>query len=309
MQVESSIAHSPISLFVYNRLWHTKQTVDSLMNNDLASESELIIFSDGAKNPQDQFKVDEVRRYIHSIKGFKTVSIIESSINKGLASSIIKGVTDILNKYGRIIVLEDDLITSPFFLRYMNEALNAYENDKRVASIHAYVYPITELPETFFLRGADCWGWATWTRSWETFESDGRKLLKQINKRGLEREIDYNNSAKYIKMLKSQIKGKNDSWAIRWHLSVFLDDKLTLYPGKSFIKNIGCDYSGQHSVATTVFDPIMCDKYSELKKISIIENRDAWKHFETYYIKTKKNVLIKGFNYFLHMIKKHIIKS
>jgi hypothetical protein len=300
---------APICLFTYNRLWHTQQTIAALLENDLASKSELIIFSDGAKTIQDQIKVDEVRRFIHSIKGFKTVSIIESPVNRGLADSIIYGVSTIVKKYGRIIVLEDDLVTFPFFLRYMNEALNMYENEENVASIHAYVYPIHNLPDTFFLKGADCWGWATWARAWEIFEPNGTKILKQIEQRKLEREVDFNNSTNYIKMLKGQIKGKNDSWAIRWHLSAFLKDKFTLYPGKSFIQNIGCDYSGQHSKATTIFDSIMCEKYEGLNKIQIKDNAEAYKKYELYYNENKKSIFIKGFRHFLNISRKHLLKT
>lgn len=300
---------APVCLFVYNRPWHTKQTVEALLQNELVSETDLIIFSDGAKTEKDTPSVEEVRSFIDDIQGFNSVTIYKSKSNQGLAKSIIGGVNFILEKHDKVIVLEDDMLTSPYFLRYMNDALNVYRNEDMVASIHAYVYPIQGLPNTFFLRGADCWGWATWARSWKIFEPDGSKLLKQIKQRGLEREINYNNSTKYVKMLKDQIKGKNDSWAIRWHLSVFLNDKLTLYSGKSFIRNIGCDYSGQHSIATNIFDPIMCENYIELEKIPIIESLDARKLFEIYYHKTRKSILTKGLNHFFHISKKYLLKT
>ncbi|HRU00618.1 MAG TPA: glycosyltransferase, partial [Victivallales bacterium] len=190
---------APIALFVYNRPWHTRQTVTALQNNELAAESELVVFSDGPKveknkekTKNNEEKVKEVRDYIKSINGFKTVKIIERTQNLGLANSIISGVTEIVNQYGKIIVLEDDLVTSPHFLRFMNEALDLYEKEEDVISIHGYVYPIPDLPETFFLKGADCWGWATWKRGWDLFEPDGKKLLRELKEKKLLKRFDFN---------------------------------------------------------------------------------------------------------------------
>ena len=158
---------APIALFVYNRPWHTKQTVEALQKNELANKSELFIYCDNAKNKGAQKSVDEVRNFVKNIKGFKKITIIKRKRNWGLACSIIDGVTKIVNEYGKIIVLEDDLVTSPYFLEFMNDGLKMYKDDLKVASIHGYIYPIKSLPDTFFIKGADCWGWATWKRVWE----------------------------------------------------------------------------------------------------------------------------------------------
>src|SRR3990170_4410030 len=172
---------APILLFVYNRLIYTRITVESLKKNEFASESELFIYSDAAKTEKDKKLVAEVRDYIKTINGFRKVIIKESKENKGLALSITSGVSEILNKYDNAIILEDDLELSPFFLKYMNEALSLYEKEEDVISIHGYVYPVKKkLPETFFLRGADCWGWATWKRGWELFEDDAHTLFSEI---------------------------------------------------------------------------------------------------------------------------------
>jgi len=295
---------APICLFVYNRPWHTAQTIESLKNNISASESDLYIFSDGSRNDNASDSVNEVRSYIATITGFKSVNIILRETNLGLAQNIISGVSDVINIHGKIIVLEDDIITHPKFLKFMNDALDLYKNDENVASIHGYVYPIEGLPETFFVKGADCWGWATWARAWSVFEPNGAKLLDEIKQKKAEKEINYNNSMNYVRMLKNQIAGNNDSWAVRWHISAFLKNMLTLYPGKSFVTNIGFDSSGQHCTTSDIYNPILCDNYYELKKIQLVENKNAIKLFEDYFNKTNKPKFIKGINYFINLLRK-----
>ena len=220
---------APIVLFVYNRPWHTKQTVKALQNNDLANKSKLYIFSDAAKNDAEVENVEKVREYIKTIDGFKHITIVEREKNCGLANSIISGVTEIVNSYGKIIVLEDDLVTSKYFLSFMNGALEFYKDESKVISIHGYIYPIkSDLPETFFIKGADCWGWATWKRGWDIFEADGKKLLDELKDKNLEKKFDINGSYAYTRMLSGQVARRNNSWAIRWYASAFLKDKLTL---------------------------------------------------------------------------------
>jgi len=274
---------APITLFVYKRVDHLIKTVAALKNNDLATESELIIFSDGPKGKFDSDKVKEVREYIKKIDGFKRLQIIEREKNFGLANNIIEGVTEVVNNYGRIIVLEDDLVISPYFLRFMNSALNIYEKENRVISIHGYVYNIKGLPETFFLRGADCWGWATWKRGWDLFEKDGEKLLTELKKKKLTREFDFNGGYPYTKMLEKHIKGKNDSWAIRWYASAFLKEMLTLYPGKSYVQHIGYDYNSSNARFRTKFlDTEIKKDFTDIEKIEIKENIEARRKIEKF---------------------------
>jgi len=144
---------APIALFVYNRPDHTRKTIEALIGNELAPQSRLIVFSDGPRDNKDVLLVEQVRDYISTIRGFESVSIIPSKSNKGLANSIISGVTSVLSEYDKVIVLEDDLVTSPQFLRYMNNSLDFYENDEAVISIHGYIYPVKErLPIISSLR-------------------------------------------------------------------------------------------------------------------------------------------------------------
>ena len=279
---------APIVLFVYNRLWHTQQTVEALQNNVLAKQSDLYIFSDEANTEKIQNSVNEVRQYIDKIDGFKSVTIIKRKINFGLADSIIDGVTTIVNQYGRIIVLEDDMVVSPYFLEYMNEALEQFVDDDRVISVHGYVYPVDfELPEAFFIRGADCWGWATWRRGWEIFNPNGKYLLDELTRRGLLRSFDFNGASPHSKMLKEQIKGGNDSWAVRWYASAFLANKLTLYPGRSLLKNIGNDGSGTHCVASEHLDVGLSKSSINLKNVTVEVSPMALEAFEYFFKKNK----------------------
>lgn len=246
--------HAPVALFAYNRPRHLERVLEALRRNPEAADSDLIIFSDAAQNPAASAAVEEARRIARSAAGFRTLRVVERQENFGLARSIISGVSELTGSFGRAVVLEDDLLPSPNFLRYVNDALLEYQDDARVVSVHAYVYPVKEpLPETFFLRGADCWGWATWARGWQVFEPDGRRLLEEIKARRLGDEFDLDGSYPYVRMLEDQIEGRNDSWAVRWHAAAFLRGLLTLYPGRSQVQNIGADGSGSNVASTGAF--------------------------------------------------------
>lgn len=294
---------APIVLFVYNRLWHTRQTIEALQKNDLAAESDLIIYSDGPKKYEHSCDIDEVRNYINNICGFKSVTIIERKENLGLSHSITSGVTEVVNSFGSIIVLEDDLVTSPFFLRYMNDALKLYENEERVISIHAFTFPLTgTIPKTFFLKGTGCWGWATWKRGWKNYEPNGQKLLDKIIARKLENEFDLYGAYPYTQMLKDHISGKNDSWAVRWHASGFLEDKLTLHYAKSLTSNIGFDGSGTHCHAANV-NTSMIGNYFKIEKIEIVANEYVAQMMENYFNNNKQTLMKKIRNGIVRLVK------
>lgn len=295
---------APVSLFVYNRLDHTIQTIEALQKNLLAAETSLFIFSDAPKNEEKTDAVYEVRNYIKTIDGFKSVTIVERNSNYGLARSIIEGVTSIVSEYGRVIVLEDDLVTSPYFLKYMNDGLNVYDKNDDLASIHGYVYPIDGLPETFFMRGADCWGWATWKDKWAMFEPDGVKLLDELKRKNLINRFDFNGTYSYSKMLADQISGKNNSWAIRWYASAFLNNKYTLYPGKSLILNIGNDGSGTHCGETSAFTSELSNKAIEVTLIPVEDNQQVLLAIERYFRKQKGGFMAR----FLQLVNKEYRK-
>ncbi|MDX5430065.1 MAG: glycosyltransferase, partial [Bacteroidota bacterium] len=249
-----------LAIFSYNRPLHLKNTVEALLKNPGAEQMEVHFFSDAAANKKDESKVAQVRGYLESLSDFPNKVLHFAESNKGLSASIIEGVTEVLRSSDGIIVLEDDMEVKPFFLEYMTMGLERYANQNEVCCIHGYVYPIDNLPQTFFLKGADCWGWATWPRAWSLFEEDGTKLLRELKAKGLVRRLDYNGSYPYHRMLMRQVKGKNQSWAVRWYASALLHDKLTLYPGKSLLRNTGNDNSGTHSKKTSIYEPILAEK-------------------------------------------------
>lgn len=267
---------APIALFVYNRIEHLTQTVEALKENILAADSDLYIFSDGAKHVSETEKISHVRSYLERISGFKSVTMMCRDKNMGLARSIIDGVTMLTDRFGKVIVVEDDLVTSRYFLRYLNDALNLYASDSDVISIHGYIYPVKkQLPETFFLRGADCWGWGTWKRGWDLFEPDGKKLLEALTRRNLLHRFDFDGSYGYSSMLKKQIAGKVDSWAVRWNASAFLNGKVTLYPGRSLVRNIGGDEFGTHTKSLDAFTTSVSNVPVAVKRIPATENAEA----------------------------------
>ena len=279
---------APILLFVYNRPLHVKRSIESLLANELAKDSELYIFSDAAKDETDQPNVNEVRQFIHSIKGFKEIHYVERTENWGLARNIIDGVTTLVNQYGRVIVLEDDLIVAPYFLQFMNDALETYKDEENVCHIQACDFtkdPI--LPDTFLIKWTGSWGWATWKRAWKLFNPNGQELLDELISRKLTYRFDFNGKYGYTRMLRNQIKGKNNSWAIRWNASLFLADKLSLNVGKSLIQNEGFDGSGTNCGSGNLYDSDLWTKPLPVVKIQpIVENEAARQAFSNYYTRT-----------------------
>lgn len=249
---DGKYALTPIALFVYNRPQHTQQTVEALLLNAEAKDSDIYIFSDAAKNERANAAVAEVRSYIKQISGFNSIEIIEREKNWGLANSVIDGVTRLCKDFGKVIVLEDDLVVSPHFLEYMNAGLEKYQSDEKVMQIAGYMFPVevNTHDDALFLPLTSSWGWATWQRAWQHFDPNakGYDLLKNDSK--LRKSFDLRDKYPYFKMLESQKTKKVDSWAIRWYLSVFLLDGLVLYPKKSLVGNYGFDGSGVNCIAS-----------------------------------------------------------
>jgi len=237
---------APIVLFVYNRPWHTRQTLEALRKNNLADQSHLIIIADGpkenAKN-EDLKSIQEVRSIIREKNWCKTVEIIESNTNRGIEESEINGITSVVNKYGKIIVLEDDIVTSPWFLKYMNDGLELYQSNQNVYSINGYMFPIDfgSDVDSFLCPIAFCsWGWATWLNKWKIFQKDTQYNSIIQNNRNIKNRFnlaDYDYTSMLINL---------NTWDIRWYYSVFCMNGLALYPTRTMVNNIGFDGSGVH---------------------------------------------------------------
>lgn len=257
---------APIALFVYKRLEHTIRTVNALKQNKLAAQSKLYIFSDAADNPEDEAKINAVRKYIHTIDGFSEIEISEQEKNLGLAHSIISGVTKVVNEHRRVIVLEDDIVTSLNFLQYMNAALDYYQSHENIFSISGYTPKIKSPHDwkdpVFITQRASSWGWATWKECWDKADWDVHDFDNFITDKHAKAKFDHEGED-LTTMLKAQQKGVIDSWAVRWSYTHFKNNAYCLYPVKPKAKNIGIDNSGTHSKRTNKFDVELDNKTTE----------------------------------------------
>lgn len=273
----------PVALFAYRRPEHLRQVVESLQANPESPETDLFVYSDAARTVDAQPSVEAVRSYVRTISGFRTLTIIEREKNYGLSRSITQGVTALCEKYGRVAVVEDDVVVSRYFLSWLNRALDKYEFDDRVMSVGCYIFPGEKvLPETFFLNITDCWGWAVWKRSWDIYEPDGEKLLDQLMQRRLGQRFDLEGAYPYTDMLREQIAGRNDSWAVRWYASAVLSGGLTIYPGKSMTMNIGFDGSGAHCGTEKAYEVDLAQHDIAVNDIPVEESteiRRIWSEF------------------------------
>ena len=283
---------APIALFVYNRPKHTERTLKFLRQNEMAAESRLFVFSDGPKSAADEESVKEVRELLKHIEGFRSVEIIERKNNMGLAESVIAGVSRLVKDYKRVIIFEDDLVSSPYTLTYFNDALNRYRDQERVMHIGAYMYPLKEnvLPETFFYRAATSWGWATWDRAWQYFEPDIDVLMKQFDARKRS-EFSIEHQMNFWKQMKDFKAGRNNSWAIRWYASIFLRGGLTLNPSQSLVNNIGHDGSGVHSGINDIYNVIINPKRVTVFPEVVEENGMAYQIIKGF-LSTRKGSLV-----------------
>ena len=261
---------APIILFTYRRAAQTRRCVESIKRSPLAAESNLYIFSDAPRGNADLADVLAVRSYLKTVTGFKSVVIEEATENRGLANSVIYGVGKVLEEHGRAIVLEDDLVLSPSFLSYMNEALEMYKDEEDVININSHILssPMT-FKDNFFISFANSWGWATWKRGWAYFEPDAKKLLAKIEEQGRGREFDM--GYHFTRMLREQCEGKINSWAIRWNASMFVNKKLSLNVGKPLVVNGGFGAGATHCNTPDLFSVKLYTEEIHPEKITLIE--------------------------------------
>ena len=244
---------APVAVFCYNRLDHIRLTIGALKNNLLAENTELFIFSDGPKNERENLTIKKVRKYLASIKGFKKKTIICSKKNLGLRKSIVEGVSLVLKKRKKIIVLEDDMVTSKQFIKFMNFALNYYKDSKKIFHIsshsHFPVNNVSTMQKIYFSKYMNCWGWATWEDRWKKLSFDKNKIDIYFKKKTVRKKFDYE-SGLFWRQIESNFKKKTTTWAIFWYASIFMNNGLCVNPYISYTKNIGMDGTGMHTVNT-----------------------------------------------------------
>lgn len=284
--------YAPIALFVYNRPQHTLKTIEALKANKLANETKLFIYSDAAKTPEQEENVTAVREIVAAVTGFKSVSVMKAKTNFGLAQAIIFGVTDLLRQYERVIVFEDDLVSSPQTLQYFNDALEFYKTEEKLMHISAYMYPLNpeqDLPDSFIYRAVHSWGWATWQRAWQHFNPNIDQLIEGFDKPKI-KQFSIEGKMNFWKQMQEFKKGKNNSWAIRWYASVFLKGGLSLNPSKSLILNIGHDGSGIHSNIEEMYNGELNMNKITYFPPTIKENKRAYQAIKTFLTHRKGNI-------------------
>lgn len=282
--------HAPVALFVYNRPRHTQRTVEALLANRGASDTVLHIFSDASRSPKDESGVMAVRRYIENIRGFKEIICTFREKNVGVAKSITSGVSQLCEEHGRAIVLEDDLVTSPYFLQFMNDALECYKNDEKVMHVSGFTYPTKSnaLTPTFFFRVPLCWGWGTWSRAWKKFRRDvgviDRFSQKMIN------EMNVGGSYDFWRQMLQNRDGLIDTWFIFWYASVFLEGGTALFPAKSLVNNIGHDGTGVHCDRSLDYVVHVTDEPVEVSWKPPVETHEIYRLHQEYFQSLRPNL-------------------
>lgn len=259
--------YAPIVIFAFNRLNSLKACVAALQTNIEALDSDLVVWVDGPRRDKngEKEKVELVRNYVKTISGFRSVTYHFSEENKKLGPSIIDGVTQIVNQYGKVIVVEDDLIASRNFLAYMNFGLNRYEQNQEVWSICGFSckmkVPKGYQADAYFCPRSSSWGWATWKNRWLSCDWE-LKDWDEVVKNG--KAFNRWGGSDCFGMLKGWHEGRNQSWAIRFCYNQFVNNALSLFPVVSKIDNEGFDGSGTN-----------CKQYSRYKfDFDTTDNKD-----------------------------------
>lgn len=268
--------YAPVIIFAFNRLEHLKVTIECLKNNIHALSTDLIIFSDKEKKVSDNIKVKMVRSFLKSISGFKSITVVFRNTNYGLAKNIIEGVTEVINIHGKVIVLEDDLLTSKNFISYMNKTLDFYEEDNQIFSISGYTGKLKSLEnlkeDVYLSYRPSSWGWATWKDQWDSIDWDVKDFDEFINDRQAVKKFN-RGGIDMTRMLKHCMQGKNHSWAIRWSYSMSKQDKYCVYPKVSKVQNIGFGNDATNCTGVDIYQTNLDDgeqvKFNFTKDITI----------------------------------------
>ncbi|UYZ82607.1 sugar transferase [Entomomonas sp. E2T0] len=294
LDIDNIKTYAPVILFVYARPAHTQKVINALKINILASQTDLIVFSDAPKSESMSDSVKEVRKVLETIEGFKTIKIIERKENYGLAKSIIEGVSSVIETYGRAIILEDDIVTSKYFLSFMNEALEKYQKSKKVWHISGWNYPIenTDIGDTFFWRVMNCWGWATWQDRWQYFEKDPSRLVESWNRRKI-KQFNLDGAHDFWTQVVANANGQLNTWAIFWYATIFEKQGFCLNPTETFVKNIGIDGSGENCDDKDVYVSSVNNKYPLVFSEKIAENTIATERIRRFYLQHKLSFITR----------------
>lgn len=239
---------TPLALFTYNRPYHTRRALESLTRCNRIEECKIFIYCDGPKHSDDMNNIIASQQVVQNFAEKLGANIIIQEKNIGLAHSIVSGVSDLCERFGRVIVIEDDLVVSPSFIDYMLQALDRYQDEEHVYQISGFLFPIdaSKHQDTFFLPFITTWGWATWNRAWKSFDWNATGYEKLFSDKKMSKQFNLDNSYPYCDMLLDRFSGKNESWGILWWYAVFSVGGLVLYPGRTLVNNCGFDGTGTH---------------------------------------------------------------
>jgi len=240
--------YAPVVVFSYRRPDHLRRTLDSLMQCQGFYDSRIIVYGDGPKSAGESEAVLATREVARSMLGDRAEYHF-SNVHLGLSSSVITGVSDAVDRFGRVIVVEDDLVLNPYFLTFINLGLDRFEHNDRVFQVSGYMVGVPELKDFFsalFLPFTVSWGWGTWRRAWERFDPLAKGWERLFTDRYMRRRFNLDGTYDYATMLERQMQGLRDSWAIRWYWSVFRNEGVVLFPPRSLVDNTGFDGSGSH---------------------------------------------------------------
>ncbi len=290
---------APIIVFCYNRPWHVEKTLEALSRNELADQSILYIYCDGPKvdaSAEQRQKIAEVRQVVRKRQWCKEIHVVEVEQNKGLANSIIDGVTDVINKYGKVFVLEDDLVSSPHMLKFVNRALDFYEDYAGVFSISVNCPPLSkmQIPEDYpydvfaSLRSFST-GWGTWKGRWNKVDwsmddfdrcKQNPDMLRALCRLGDD----------FPPMMQLQEDGKIDSWAVRFGFAHFKHHAVAILPCKSYVTNIGFDGTGTHSgTVANVYENDLSQSVANPRMLDMVyeDDRIINAFYSSYYPKSR----------------------
>ena len=295
---------APIVVFAYNRREHLKATLEALCSNEGVEQADAFIFVDKAKQGEEDTKNQEVVEYLEEFRKtapFAKLTITYAAEHKGLANSVIAGVTQVIDAYGRVIVLEDDIVTAPAFLAYMNKALEVYEKEQTIWSVSGYTLPLPALeqyPQDVYKFYRCCsWGWATWKDRWD--RNDWSVGDYSVFRKSLRRRYRFNKGGNDLAfMLDRQMLGRIDSWATRWGYMESRLGMFTIYPAKSLVENKGCDGSGTHFASTSSrYDTIAQTEKKDYQLVMPELNREVCRQFHDRYSEPKLKHLVKEMLY------------